>query len=74
VYQSEWIQTLFRFGSPLFGVFDSVDATLSNLAPKGGTRQFVTWLIMLDLCAYELAYASQRETKFDRALDILNVR
>lgn len=49
VYQSEWIQTLFRFGSPLFGVFDSVDATLSNLAPKGGTRQFVTWLIMLDL-------------------------
>ena len=49
VYQSEWIQTLFRFGSPLFGVFDSVDATLSNLAPKDGTRQFVAWLIMLDL-------------------------
>jgi hypothetical protein len=49
VYQSDWIQTLFRFGSPLFGVFDSVDATLSNLAPKDGTRQFVTWLIMTNL-------------------------
>ena len=49
VYQSEFIQTLFRFASPLFGVFDSVDATLSNLAPKDGTRQFVTWLIKLDL-------------------------
>jgi hypothetical protein len=49
VYQSEWIQTLIRFASPLFGVFDSVDATLSNLALKDGTRQFVTWLIMLDL-------------------------
>jgi hypothetical protein len=49
VYQSEWIQTLFRFASPLFGVFDSVDATLSNLAPKDGTRPFVTWLIMMNL-------------------------
>jgi hypothetical protein len=49
VYQSEFILTLFRFVSPLFGVFDTVDATLSNLAPKDGTRQFVTWLIKLDL-------------------------
>ena len=49
VYQSEFILTLFRFASPLFGVFDTVDATLSNLAPKDGTRQFVTWLIKLDL-------------------------
>ena len=49
MYQSEFIQTLFRFASPLFGVFDSVDATLSDLALKDGTRPFVTWLIKLDL-------------------------
>jgi hypothetical protein len=81
VYQSDWIQTLFRFGSPLFGVFDSVDATLSNLAPKDGTRQFVTWLIMTNLwlasvpvgmLCLSLCAASIRPT--DESLDLDGLR
>jgi hypothetical protein len=35
VYQSEFIQTLFRFASPLFNVFDSVDATLEQSCTEG---------------------------------------
>jgi hypothetical protein len=82
VYQSEFILTLFRFASPLFGVFDSVDATLSNLAPKDARAsllrayQLDLWLasVPVGMLCLSLCIASIRPPEESLNLDDLRER